>query len=84
MINEDDGPIIMLDLSEKNVMSILGKVLNPDCQRKSNLVLDMPRKWGMVNRVRGVVLFKDRVQFIFKYEEDIKDILNQTVHMYND
>lgn len=89
MTIEEDEPIIMPDLpefksTERNVLSIMGRLLNLDCQKISSLVLDMSRKWGMNNRVRGVVLSKDRFQFIFKYEEDLKDILNQVVHTYNE
>lgn len=64
-IEEDAAPIIMPNLlefksTERNAMSVLGRILNPDSQRISSFVLDMPQMWGMNNRVRGVVLSKNR------------------------
>lgn len=70
--------------TEKNVLSIMGKVLNPDCQKMSSLVLDMSRKWGIHNRVRGVALSRDRFQFVFKYEEDMNETMDKAVHTYNE
>lgn len=63
---EDDEPIIMPNVPEfkstqRNVLSIMGRLLNPDCKKISSLVLDMPRKWGMINRV--VVWFFLRTGF---------------------
>lgn len=45
---EDDKPFDMPDYpqfcsSEKNVLSLMGRVLNPNCQKMSDLILDMPR-----------------------------------------
>lgn len=69
--------------SERNTMSVIGRILNPECQNMSDLILDMPRKWQMYERVRGVALSKEKFQFIFKYEHDLEEILNKGVHTFN-
>ena len=48
----------------------------------SDLILDMPRKWQLYDRVKGVALSKEKFQFIFKQEHDILDILNRGVHTF--
>lgn len=88
-IEEEDVPFNLLDLpeycsSEKNELSIIGRILNPYSQKIANVILDMPRKWQIYDRVRGVALSKERFQFIFKYEHDLEDILNKWVHTYNE
>ncbi|XP_024016311.1 uncharacterized protein LOC112089786 [Eutrema salsugineum] len=79
---EDEEPYEMPDLPEfkscvRSKFSILGRALNPDCQRMSSLILDMPRKWQKYDRVCGLALSNDRFQFIFDYENDLLDILNK-------
>lgn len=64
-------------------MSIIRRLLNPDCQSMSNLILDMPHKWQIYDRVRGVALSKEMFQFIFKYEQDLEEILKKRVHTFN-
>lgn len=68
---------------EGNAMSLIGRILNPDCQNLSSLILDMPRKWQIYDRVRGVALSKERFQFIFQHEHDLEEILKKGVHTYN-
>lgn len=48
-LREEEEPFVMPDLpeycsSEKNVLSIMGRLLNPDCQKMSSLIMNMPRK----------------------------------------
>lgn len=48
-LEEEDVPFDMPDLpvfcsTEKNILSIIGRVLNPERQSISDLILDMPRK----------------------------------------
>ncbi|KAL1224434.1 hypothetical protein V5N11_014395 [Cardamine amara subsp. amara] len=50
----------------------------------ANLILEMPRKWQIYDRVRGVALSSDRFQFIFKFEQDLEEILSRGVHTYNE
>lgn len=88
-IEEDEELAIMPNIpefksTETNILSIMGKLLNSDCQKISSVVLDMPRKWGFHNRVRGVALSRDRFQIVFKYEEDMKKIIDKSVHTYNE
>lgn len=69
-LDEVDAPFEMPDLPqfsscEKNVLSLIGRLLNPQSQSMSNLVYNMPRKWQKIGRVRGVALSLERFQFIF-------------------
>ncbi|KAL0688940.1 hypothetical protein Bca4012_088617 [Brassica carinata] len=54
---EEEAPFVMADLpgfssAEDNVLSIMGRALNPECQKMSGLILTMPRKWQKEGRVR--------------------------------
>lgn len=87
-IEEDEVPFDMPDLqkfcsSEKNTLSIIGRILNPDCQKMKGLILDMPRKWRIYDRVTGVALSKEKFQFIFKFEQDLEEVLSKSVWTYN-
>lgn len=47
---EEDSPFLLPDLpeynsSEQNFLSIMGRILNPDHQKVSDVVFDMPMKW---------------------------------------
>ncbi|XP_013613525.1 PREDICTED: uncharacterized protein LOC106319692 [Brassica oleracea var. oleracea] len=60
-IEEEDEPFVLPDrpefyATERNSMSLIGRLLNPHCQKMGDLILDMPRKWQLYNRVRGVAL----------------------------
>ncbi|KAL1212322.1 hypothetical protein V5N11_006524 [Cardamine amara subsp. amara] len=88
-LDEEYEPFSMPDLPEycsceNNVLSIIGRILNPDCQKVANIVLDMPRKWQISDRVRGIALSKEKFQFIFKFEKDLLDILEKGAHTYNE
>ncbi|KAL1214907.1 hypothetical protein V5N11_010233 [Cardamine amara subsp. amara] len=86
---EDDVLLDMPDLpvycsSENNVLSIIGRVLNLDKQNVANLILDLPRKWQLYDRVRGITLSNEKFQFIFKYEQELEDVMEKGVHTYNE
>ena len=88
-LDDDDVPFDMPDLPqfssyEKNVMSLIGRFLNPKSQSMSSLIFDMPRKWQKVGRVRGVALSSERFQFIFKYEHDLIEVLEKGFQTYNE
>lgn len=88
-LEEKDVPFDMPDLpefcsSEKNICSLVGRTLNPDCQQMSSLVRDMPRKWQLYHRVRGVALTQEKFQFIFQHEHDLERILEKGVHTFNE
>lgn len=79
---EEDVPYVLpnqpkFSSCEYNAMSLIGRLLNPECQSMSNLILDMHRKWQIYDRVRGIALNKERFQFIFKYEQDLEEILKK-------
>uniref|UniRef100_A0A1J3CNP3 DUF4283 domain-containing protein n=1 Tax=Noccaea caerulescens TaxID=107243 RepID=A0A1J3CNP3_NOCCA len=69
---------------ERNELSLIGRTLNPDRQKMKNLLLDMPRKWQMYGKVRGVALSSEKFQFIFDSERDLIEILERGVHTYNE
>lgn len=68
---------------EENMLSLIGRVLNPDKQNISDLILDMPKKWQLYDKVRGVALSSERFQFIFMEEEDLEYNLKRGVQTYN-
>lgn len=48
--DEEEALFVMSDLpefssAEENALSIMGRALNPECQRMSGLILTMQRKW---------------------------------------
>ncbi|XP_018462178.2 uncharacterized protein LOC108833247 [Raphanus sativus] len=88
-MEEEEVPFNLPDLPqysavERNKMSIIGRTLNPECQRMKDLILDMPRKWQVYDRVRGVALSPTMFQFIFKYEHDLEEVLRKRVWTFNE
>lgn len=88
-LEEEDEPFNLPDLPEfssveRNYLSLIGRILNPDCQKMRSLILDMPRKWQKVGKCRGVALSRDKFQFIFDNEYDLLDVLDKGVHTYNE
>ncbi|KAG2327641.1 hypothetical protein Bca52824_010369 [Brassica carinata] len=88
-LEEEDEPFDMPDLPqfsscERNNRSLIGRILNPDCQKMSNLLREMPRKWQKQGKVRGVALSKERFQFIFDNEHDLLEVLEKGVHTSNE
>lgn len=65
-LEEKDEPFVMPNLPqyrscERNSRSLIGRLLNPACQKMAGLIHDMPRKWQKQGRVRGVALSKERL-----------------------
>ncbi|XP_024004754.1 uncharacterized protein LOC112081926 [Eutrema salsugineum] len=88
-LEEEDVPFDMMDLPEyssceRNVFSVIGRLLNPDCQKMASLILDMPRKWQKYDRARGVALSKEKFQFIFSSENDLDEILMKGFQTFNE
>lgn len=88
-LEEEDVPVNLPDLPqfsavESNKLSIIGRTLNPDCQRMKDLILDMPRKWQVYERVRGVALSSTMFQFIFKYEHDLEEVMRKRVWTFKE
>lgn len=81
---EEEKPLVIPDKPEysscgNNALSSIGRVLNPDCQRISHLLMDLPGKWGKKDRIPGVALTNERFQFFFKSEHDLVEILEKGV-----
>lgn len=68
---------------DENSVSLLGRLLNPDCQSMAKMIEDMPRVWRVYNRVRGITLSREKFQFIFEREEDLQTVLNDRPWSYN-
>ncbi|KAL0744170.1 hypothetical protein Bca4012_085683 [Brassica carinata] len=88
-LDEEEVPFVMPDLpgfssAEENKLSLIGRILNPERQKMSQLIMKMPRKWQKEGRVRGVALSQERFQFIFKYEHDLVDVLERGVHTFEE
>lgn len=86
---EEEVPFVMPELpgfssTEENALSLIGRTLNPECQKISGLILTMPRKWQKKGRVRGVALSEEKFQFIFKNEHDLIDVLEKGVQTFNE
>ncbi|CAA7056905.1 unnamed protein product [Microthlaspi erraticum] len=86
---EEDKPLMLPNRPEScsrgnNALSLIGRILNPDCQKISHLLVDLPRKWGKKGRIRGVALTKERFQFFFKSEQDLLDVLEKGVQCSNE
>ena len=85
---EDDKPINLPDeprfrVFEENECSLLGRLLNPECQAMSRMIEEMPKHWRVVGRVRGIALSREKFQFIFKREEDLQTVLNDRPWSFN-
>ena len=85
---EEEEPFVLPDHLEyhstgRNSLSLVGRILNPQCQKMSDVILDMPRKWKLYDRVKSVALSKERFQFIFTHEHDLQDVLDKGVHTSN-
>ncbi|XP_018464671.1 uncharacterized protein LOC108835952 [Raphanus sativus] len=88
-IEEEEEPCVLPDrpefyATERNELSLVGRLLNPKVQRMADLILDIPRKWQLYDRVRGVALSQERFQFIFKYEHDLLAIVKRGPHTFKD
>lgn len=88
-LDEEEVPFDLQDLPqfsaiESNKLSIIGRTLNPESQRMKDLILDMPRKWQVYDRVQGVALSPTMFQFIFKYEHDLEEVLRKRVWTFNE
>lgn len=84
-LEEEDEPFDMPDLpqfksTQRNKLSIIGRILNPSVQKVHNVILDMPRKWQKYGKVRGVALSNERFQFIFDNEHDLEEVMEKGVH----
>ncbi|KAG2304728.1 hypothetical protein Bca52824_033379 [Brassica carinata] len=82
MLLEEDKPIVIPEdatycAMERGGGSLLGRLLNPECQNMAHMLRMMPKIWKVYERARGMVLTKDRFQFVFDLETDIQTVLNR-------
>ena len=87
-IGDDEEPLTLPDeprfrVIDENETSILGRLLNPECQSMARMIDYMPTAWRVYGRVRGIALSKDRFQFVFQREEDLQTVLKDRPWSYN-
>ncbi|KAL0678255.1 hypothetical protein Bca4012_006236 [Brassica carinata] len=85
---EEEEPLTLPDsprfrVFDENETSLLGRLLNPDCQSMARMIEYMPTAWRVYGRVRGIALSRDRFQFVFQREEDLVTVLNDRPWSYN-
>lgn len=88
-LEEDDVPFEMPDLPEfssceRNVLSLVGRCLNPEAQVMKHLIRDMPQEWQKIGKVRGIAISSEKFQFIFNSKYDLDDVLEKGIHTYNE
>lgn len=62
---DDEEPLTLPDsprfrVFDENLTSLLGMLLNPDCQPMAKMIDYMPTAWRVYGRVRGIALSRDR------------------------
>ncbi|XP_013673746.1 uncharacterized protein LOC106378106 [Brassica napus] len=62
---DDEEPLVLPDspqytVIDSNETSLLGRLLNPDCQSIYRMIEYMPTAWRVVGRVKGIALSRDR------------------------
>ena len=85
---EEEEPLTLPDsprfrVYDKNETSLLGRLLNPDCQSMACMIEYMPTAWRVYGRVRRIALSRDRFQFVFQREEDLQTVLDDRPWSYN-
>lgn len=85
---EEEEPLTLPDhpsfrAVNENETSLLGRLLNPDCQSMARMMDYVPTAWRVYGRVRGIALSRDRFQFIFQREEDLQIVLKDRPWSYN-
>ena len=87
-LGEDKSIIILEDddfcAVERWGRSIMGCLLNPECQNMGRMLKTMPKIWKVYDKVRGLALTKERFQFVFDLEIDIQMVLNQGFWTFDD
>ncbi|KAG2270101.1 hypothetical protein Bca52824_064656 [Brassica carinata] len=68
---------------DENETSLMGRLLNPECQSMARMIDYMPTAWRVTGRVWGIALSRDRFQFIFQREEDLQTVLKDRPWSYN-
>lgn len=59
-----------------NRLSLLGRILNPQTQSVGRVILELPYQWGLGSQVHGRILDERCVQFRFRSEADLLNVLS--------
>ncbi|XP_024014406.1 uncharacterized protein LOC18022543 [Eutrema salsugineum] len=86
---EDDKPIDLPDEEDYsaavvNARSLIGRLLNPECQNMARMLKTMPRIWKVYERVHGIALSKENFQFVFERDTDIETVMKDGIWSFND
>lgn len=86
--DDDDEPIPLPDQADENLikeyqLSLIGKILFPKKQNVEGLIVAMPKRWGMAEKISACDLGNGRFPFTFDNEEDLLYALNQGPFHYN-
>lgn len=71
---DDDEPILLPDQANEHLireykLSLIGKILNPKKQNVERLIVSMPEKWGMSEKITACDLGNGQFLFNFDCEE---------------
>ncbi|XP_024010436.1 uncharacterized protein LOC112085453 [Eutrema salsugineum] len=86
---DDDAPIDLPDEDdysaiERSGKSLIGRLLNPECQNMARMLRSMPRIWKIYDRVKGIALTRESFQFIFDLESDIQTVMKHGMWDFDD
>lgn len=81
VIPEEDETFCALDRGGR---SLMGRLLNPECQNMARMLRTMPKIWKVYERARGIALSRERFQFVFDLETDIQTVLKQGFWTFDD
>ena len=70
-------------LIQQNLLTIIGRLVNPREQSISRLLDELPEKWTLKGTVTGSDLGYDRFHLRFEREEDIQNVLNNRQYQFN-
>ncbi|KAJ4904661.1 hypothetical protein Rs2_18612 [Raphanus sativus] len=89
MTLEEDEPVVLTDDEDysaaiRNGKSLIGRLLNPECQNMAKMLRTMPKIWKIYERVRGIALSKESFQFVFDLETDLQTVLKHGFWTFED
>lgn len=86
---EKDTPIELQEEGEFSSMtqsarSLIGRLLNPDCQNMARMLQTMLKIWKIYKRVRGIALTRESFQFFFEHETDLQTVMRYGFWNFDD
>ncbi|KAL0753890.1 hypothetical protein Bca101_091558 [Brassica carinata] len=86
---EEDVPVTLTEDEDysaaiRNGRSLIGRLLNPECQNMARMLRTMPKIWKIYERVRGIALSKESFQFIFDLETDMQTVMKHGFWTFDD